>query len=68
MRSSLTKPKHQPAEPLDRYQGQWVALKDGVVVDSAPDAGVLIARLRSERIEGTVLRRIPDDLTAVQIL
>jgi hypothetical protein len=45
-----------------------VALKDGVVVDSAPDAGVLIARLRSERIEGTVLRRIPDDLTAVQIL
>ena len=62
------KPKQQLTEQLNRYQGQWVAVKDGAIVDSALDAGELIAKLRSEHIEGAVLRRIPDDPKAVYIL
>jgi hypothetical protein len=62
------KPKYQVADQLSRYQGQWVAVKDGTIIDSSHDAGELIAKLRREQIDGAVLRRIPDDLKATYIL
>lgn len=56
------------AAALTRYRGQWVALKEGEVVASDPDAAALITSLRTKGIEGTALHRVPEEPQTTYVL
>lgn len=53
---------------LTRYRGQWVALKEGQVVASNPDAAALVAELRTKGIERAALHRVPEEPKATYVL
>lgn len=49
------------APDLDKYRGQWVAIKNGQIVASAKDAGDVIAELRKADITGAALHRVSEN-------
>jgi hypothetical protein len=44
------------AEALYGYAGEWVAVKDHVVIDNASDLGTLVGRLNGQRATAEVFR------------
>jgi hypothetical protein len=48
-------------ERSPEYRGQWVALRDGVLVDADPRLGVLRSRLPGDRANITLVR-VPQNL------
>lgn len=49
------------SEMLQGLEGKWVALKDGEVIEAADNADALFKRLRSKKIRGASVLRVPTE-------
>jgi hypothetical protein len=49
------------SEILRGFEGKWVALKGGKVVEAAENPDALFKRLRSKRIRGASVLRVPTE-------
>jgi hypothetical protein len=53
---------------LEKYRGQWVALKDSRVVAAGATPAEVLQELEAKGITGAALDHVPDDPRTVYIL
>jgi hypothetical protein len=56
------------APDLDKYRGQWVAIKDGHVVAAAKNVVDLVRDLTDRNIDGAALHRVAESPNAAFVL
>jgi Family of unknown function (DUF5678) len=56
------------APDLDKYRGQWVAIKHGKVVSAGKSAVDVIRALEAQGIKGAALHRVAEERDAAFVL